>query len=172
MSNRVNPWEKILKLANKDLNPKKVFINVNPNGDGSYNVKIVDNGNAECYADGYYEDELGECINDAWAYARAKAAKTNEVRYSEGKCTHHTNGFWLVDGWHTNDQNEEGEVIAVINDITGEYRAIKPLDNKAKEVIKAKQAEIAAKRIETLAEIYNDLTDSEKDEFLRLTGNE
>ena len=183
MANRVNPWEKILKLANKDLNPQKVYINVNPNGDGSYNVEIVDNGNAECYADGYYEDELGECINDAWAHARAKAAKANEVKYSEVKCTHHEDGFWLVDGWHTNDQSEEGEVIAVINDITGDYRAIKHLDNKAKKVIETKRAEIAAKRVETLAkitakrvetlaEIYNDLSDSEKDEFLRMTGNE
>lgn len=169
MANRVNPWEKILKLANKDLNPQKVYINVNPNGDGSYNVKIVDNGNAECYAEGYYEDELGECINDAWAHARAKAIA---VKYSEVKCTHHEDGFWLVDGWHTNDQSEEGEVIAVINDITGDYRAIKHLDNKAKKVIETKRAEIAAKRVETLAEIYNGLTDSEKDEFLRLTGNE
>lgn len=169
MANKVNPWEQILKLANKDLNPKKVYINVNPNGDGSYNVEIVDNGNAECYAEGYYEDELGECINDAWTHARVKA---NAAKYSELKCTHHEDGFWLVDGWHTNDQSEEGEVIAVINDITGDYRAIKHLDNKAKKVIETKRAEIAAKRVETLAEIYNSLTDSEKDEFLRLTGNE
>ena len=168
MANKVNPWEQILKLANKDLKKFNAEIGVYDHDD-VYSVTIIVNGVEEEYADGYYEDELGECINDAWAHARAKA---NAVKYSEVKCTHHEDGFWLVDGWHTNDQSEEGEVIAVINDITGDYRAIKHLDNKAKKVIETKRAEIAAKRVETLAEIYNSLTDSEKDEFLRLTGNE
>jgi len=72
MANRVNDWKKLLKLANKELNPQKVYINVNQNGDGTYNIEIEDNGKAECYADGYYKDELGDLINDAWAHARAK----------------------------------------------------------------------------------------------------
>lgn len=168
MANKVNPWELILKLANKDLKKFNAEIGVYDHDD-VYSVTIIVNGVEEEFADDYYEDELGECINDAWTHARTKAIA---VKYSEVKCTHHEDGFWLVDGWHTNDQSEEGEVIAVINDITGDYRAIKHLDNKAKKVIETKRAEIAAKRVETLAEIYNGLTDSEKDEFLRLTGNE
>jgi hypothetical protein len=72
MANRVNNWRKLLNLANKDLNPQKVRINANSNSDGTYSVEIVYNGKAECYAEGYYEDELGDLINDAWAHAKAK----------------------------------------------------------------------------------------------------
>lgn len=72
MANKVNNWNELLNLANRDLIQQQVYINVNSNGDGTYNVEIVDNDKTECYAEGYYEDELGDLINDAWAHARAK----------------------------------------------------------------------------------------------------
>lgn len=72
MANKVNNWEELLKLANKELIQQEVYIAVDSNGDGTYSVEIVDNDKAECYADGYYEDELGDLINDAWAHAKAK----------------------------------------------------------------------------------------------------
>lgn len=86
--------------------------------------------------------------------------------YSEVKCTHHTDGFWCVDAWKTNDQEEEGMVIAVINDVTGDCYAIKTLDDNAKGVIDEKQAEIVAQRPEILVEIYSGMTDAEKVKFL------
>lgn len=92
--------------------------------------------------------------------------------YSEVKCTYHADGFWVVDVWKTNDQGEEGVVLAVINDVTGECYAIRILDDNAKGVIDEKQTEIVAQRPAILAEIYNGMTDAEKDEFLRLTGNQ
>lgn len=82
MANKVNNWRELLDLANKDLNPQKAYLNVNPNDDGTYNVEIVTNGNQESYAEGYYEDELGGLINDAWAHARAKTAPQIVYRVS------------------------------------------------------------------------------------------
>jgi len=91
--------------------------------------------------------------------------------YSEVKCTYHTDGFWTVDAYKTNNQEEEGVVVAVINDVTGDCYALRALDDLTKGVIDEKQTEIVAQRPEILAEIYNGMTDAEKDEFLRLTGN-
>lgn len=71
MANKVNPWEKILKLANKDLKKFNAEIGVYDHDD-VYSVTIIVNGVEEEYADGYYEDELGDLINDAWGYAMAK----------------------------------------------------------------------------------------------------
>jgi len=91
--------------------------------------------------------------------------------YKEVKCDYHTDGFWVVDAWKTKNQNEEGEVIAVINDVTGDCYAIKDLDDTAKGVIDEKQTEIVCQRAEILAEIYNGMTDAEKDKFLEMTEN-
>lgn len=92
--------------------------------------------------------------------------------YTEVRCTYRTDGFWTVDAWKTNDLDEEGQVIAIINDVTGYCYAIRDLDDKAKGVIDEKQTKIESKLPERLAEIYNGMTDAEKDEFLRLTENQ
>lgn len=91
--------------------------------------------------------------------------------YSEVKCTYHTDGFWTVDAWKTNSQEEEGAVIAVINDVTGDCYAIKDLDDLAKSVIDKKRTEIADKEVENLAGLYYRMTCAKKDEFLKLTEN-
>lgn len=92
----------------------------------------------------------------------------NKKIYNEVKCNHQTAGFWNVDGWRTADQNEEGAVIAVINDITGECHTIREIDSLAKRVIEEKQTEIKSKLPATLAELYHGMSDSKKDEFLTL----
>lgn len=171
MANKVNNWEELLKLANKDLIKQNLEIKLEE-FDGAYTLYIdnTEDKSYDIFAEGYYEDELSDLINDAWAHARAKAK--SETIYSEVKCTHHEDGFWVVDAWKTNVQEEEGIVIAVINDVTGECYAIRDLNDKAKGVIDEKQTEIVAQRPEILAEIYNSMTDAEKDEFLRLTENQ
>lgn len=64
--------------------------------------------------------------------------------YSEVRCDHNTgDGFWVVDAWKTSDDNEEGVVVAVINDMTGGVYAINEIDDLAKEVIVDKVFEIA-----------------------------
>ena len=91
--------------------------------------------------------------------------------YSEVKCNYNTgDGFWCVDAWYPN--NEEGTVIAVINDVTGGVYAIKDLDDYAKEIINEKVKEIAIERLQIMASYYESLADEEKDQFLRLTGNQ
>ena len=91
--------------------------------------------------------------------------------YSEVKCDYNNGeGFWCVDAWYPN--KEEGTVIAVINDVTGGVYPIKDLDDYAKEIINEKVKEINGETAETLASIYNELSCAEKDEFLKLTGNQ
>ena len=71
MANKVNNWQELLKLANEDLKKYNAEIGVYDH-DGEFSVTVVVNGEEREFADGYYEDELGDLINDAWAHARAK----------------------------------------------------------------------------------------------------
>lgn len=72
MANKVNNWKELLKLANKDLKKYDAEIAAFKGEDGDYDISIAHNGITETYASGYYEDELGDLINDAWAHAKAK----------------------------------------------------------------------------------------------------
>jgi len=74
MANRVNNWEQLLELANKDLKKYGVELNVLLVEDtGDYDLHIFyPDGTTDIFAQNYYEDELGELVNDAWAHARAK----------------------------------------------------------------------------------------------------
>lgn len=50
-------------------------------------------------------------------------------------------GFWRVDAWQTDDDSEEGKVIALIDDLTGRVIYLEPLarmDEMAQEVIAEK----------------------------------
>lgn len=91
--------------------------------------------------------------------------------YAEVVCNYNDEGFWYVDAWKTSDGNEDGTVIAVINELTGGVYAIGELDDIAKEVIDEKVKEIEKDRVGTLAVYYSKLTYREMDEFLRITGN-
>jgi hypothetical protein len=91
--------------------------------------------------------------------------------YSEVKCDYNNgDGFWTLDAWYPN--NDNGTVIGVINELTGGVYLFKDNDPLAEEVANEKVKEIESERIEILASYYNSLTDAEKDEFLRLTGNQ
>jgi hypothetical protein len=74
MASRVNNWEQLLELANKDLKKYGVELNVLFVDDtGDYDLHIFyPDGTTDIFAQNYYEDELGELVNDAWAHARAK----------------------------------------------------------------------------------------------------
>ena len=60
--------------------------------------------------------------------------------YEEIRCDYHTDGFWTVDAWLPGC--EEGMVIALINDITGDDYAVDELDDEAKRIIEEKCQEI------------------------------
>lgn len=172
MANKVNDWKELLKLANEDLKAYGCQISVYKTEDSEdfWQVDIdVIGMPTDCFAENYNEDELSECINDAWTHARAMAKAKSETTYSEVKCTYHADGFWTVDAYKTNNQEEEGVVVGIINDVTGDCYALRDLDDNAKHVIDEKQTEIVSQRPAILAEIYNGMTDAEKDEFIRLT---
>ena len=67
--NRRNDWEGLLAYVNEDLGKYGKRLEVFEDG-GCYGVNIVDHGKATMYADNYFEDEMENLINDAWAEAR------------------------------------------------------------------------------------------------------
>ena len=91
--------------------------------------------------------------------------------YNKVKCDHHVEGFWTVDAWKTDDQNEEGKVIALINDVTGAAHEIGEIDDLARGAIDEKQTEIVSNETEILAELYGGMCYSKRDEFLRQIEN-
>jgi hypothetical protein len=87
--------------------------------------------------------------------------------YKDIKVNYHRDGFWVVDAWKTDDDDEEGKVIAVINDVTGDVYAIDQLDDLAKGAIDEKQTEIVSQQANILAEVYNHMGNYDKTEFLK-----
>lgn len=85
--NKVNDYEALLKLANEDLaSVGKQLVLDKDKDDGSYSVLVHDDRDQiDCFAEGYYEDELGELINDAWVHAKAgpKRPKTQNEKEDE-----------------------------------------------------------------------------------------
>ena len=66
--------------------------------------------------------------------------------YAEVRCTtENTEGFWMVDAYKTDDDNEIGEVIAAIHSKSGDVFYVDNLARRsplAQEVIQEKVAEI------------------------------
>jgi hypothetical protein len=79
MANRVNNWRELLDLANKDLKKFNAELGVYEE-DGEFSITLVIGDEETEYASGYYEDELSDLINDAWAHARAKS-KSKKTLY-------------------------------------------------------------------------------------------
>ena len=86
--NKRNDYETILKMANEDLASIGKQIVLDKDEDGTYSVLVQDDhDNTDCFAEGYYEDELGELISEAWSHAKAgpkhrktQAEKEDEIR--------------------------------------------------------------------------------------------
>jgi hypothetical protein len=91
--------------------------------------------------------------------------------YNKVKCDRHVEGFWTVDAWKTDDLNEEGKVIALINDVTGAVYEIGEIDDTARGVIDEVQTEIVNYKTEILAELYGELPYYKRDEFLTQIEN-
>lgn len=80
MANRINNWQELLKLANDELKKHDCKIRVVLDVvDGGYDVDIYKGVECFPFASNYFEDELSDCINDAWAHARNKMA--NDADY-------------------------------------------------------------------------------------------
>ncbi len=86
--NTRNDWEATLQMANEDLKQYGMEIIVRPDGpgvevdDAYYSVFIKEGDKEEeIFADNYYEHELGEVVNEAWAHARVKAKAKQQTVY-------------------------------------------------------------------------------------------
>lgn len=73
-------WKELLEKANRDLKQYdcELVVTLSDN-DSQLDIKYPDT--TECYAGDYYEDELPELINEAWAVARLKAKQEKQVVY-------------------------------------------------------------------------------------------
>ena len=72
----------------------------------------------------------------------------SKTYWAEIRCNYmdDTDRFWRVDAWKTENESEEGKVIAYIDDIRGRVLYIDPLagvDETVKELVEEKQKEIA-----------------------------
>lgn len=115
MANRVNNWKELQKLANEDLKKYDAEIGVYDHDD-AYSVTIVVDGKEEEYADNYYEDELGDLINDAWAHVRAKIKGEKKIYYT-------------ATALYNNDENHSAESGV----FSSEKRAMEWLEKQAKQ---------------------------------------
>lgn len=84
----------------------------------------------------------------------AKSSEYNLVRcnYNDG------NGFWTVDAWETSNPNEEGKVVAVIEENTGNVYFIHSVacnSEKVKNAIKERVSKIFAEKQE---KIFNSMS--------------
>lgn len=73
--NTRNEWRELLAVCNNALAEHGAQLECRKNKDDEYSVIVRIGGRAETYAEGYYEDELGMLVNDAWAYVLARLRK-------------------------------------------------------------------------------------------------
>lgn len=98
--NRRNDYIGLLEMANDELKDLKMEIKVSKNDDGFYAVDIIEwreDGTKEptFFAENFYEDELADCINDAWAHARIMARNNEERRALKEQLI----SFKIINGW-------------------------------------------------------------------------
>lgn len=83
--NRHNDYDTLLQQANEELASIGKSL-VLEKEDGQYSLYIHDDGDrVECYAEGYYEDELSDLITNAWHDAKTgpKRPKTKKEKEDE-----------------------------------------------------------------------------------------
>jgi len=82
--NRRNDWQGQLTLANKNLNQMGYEIKIEESPDGDYSCDIIKDGKViETYAEGYFEDELSNLVDDAWAYIARNKPQGENKQYSK-----------------------------------------------------------------------------------------
>lgn len=83
--------EELLEKANNDLKEHGIQLEITPDGEGYFGLVIIDNGETEDYAQGYFENELEDLIDEAWHYElgiikeRKKYSRKNRGTSSEIK---------------------------------------------------------------------------------------
>lgn len=97
--NRRNDYIGLLEMANDELKGLKMEIQVTENDDGFYAVDIIElqeDGTKKptFFTESFYEDELADSINDAWAHARIMARNNEERKALKQQLI----SFRMVDG--------------------------------------------------------------------------
>ena len=115
--NKVSNWKELLNLANEDLAKYECKITFEE-FDGTYTLytESTTTDEWETFAEGYFEDELSDLINDAWAHVRAKINGEKKIYYT---------GTAL----YNNDENHSAESGV----FSSEKRAMEWLEKQAKQ---------------------------------------
>lgn len=79
--------------------------------------------------------------------------------YEEIRCDYNPDGFWTVDAW---EHDEPGKVIALINDVTGDYYAIDEFDDNAKQLVEDKSSEVKSLIADRIIELFENLDADDK----------
>ena len=134
--NRINNYQDLLKEANEDLakHNKEIIIKEE---EGQYDVIIHDtadpNKEDDYFAGGYYEDELGEVVNDAWVHAKAKAnGEGNENVKKSGQTV-----FVITENRRDEKSGDSTETVKVVGTYTDGSKA----QNKLMELFDKAQEE-------------------------------
>lgn len=94
---KTNDWQETLRLANEDLSPRGITITVE-NNEGFFSVNIGEIP----FAENFYEDELVECISDAWAHARIIVCERETKRIEKELEKSENIRYRKIHGWtHT-----------------------------------------------------------------------
>lgn len=133
--NKINNYQDLLKMANEDLAKHNMEI-ILKEEEGQYDIIIHDTANPDkedvYFADGYYEDELGEVVNDAWVHARARAnGKGNENVKKSGQTV-----FVITENRRDEESGDSTETVRVIGAYTDNSKSqnkLMELFNKAQE---------------------------------------
>lgn len=75
--NSKNSWSELLLMANQNLQKIGMEIEVIKNTDDCYTVNIKNGEQSTCFAENFFEEEMTDVINDAWANARISASNKN-----------------------------------------------------------------------------------------------
>ena len=85
--------------------------------------------------------------------------------YEEIRCDYNPEGFWTVDAWeHGNDQ---GKVVALINDITGDGYMVGDYDSEVMRVMQEKSEETKSHILDRMKDLFMDLSEDDKKKFLQ-----
>ncbi len=102
--NRRNNWEQVLGYANEDLKSKGFSIKIKKHSDGYYSCEIRKGRKlVQVYAENYFEDELEELVNDAWAHTNNIAkepAKKKAAKNAKAKAAATNTATWKDLDWH------------------------------------------------------------------------
>ena len=74
-------------------------------------------------------------------------------KYEEIRCDYNPDGFWTVDAWEYD--KEEGKVVALINDITGDSFMIGgEYDSDVRQIAKEKSEEVKSHILDRMKELF------------------